>query len=340
MREKKVVMVVKYIIVVITLYVLLVWLEYIYLRNYNIHKMMAPQHYGDPFSESRSITNKTSLKEQTIIFAGLARNIQSKIKESIDNCVLLGTFFSSYKVILFENDSSDQTRSIIQDMSQQNPNILLIDCNGYDDCKFQQCNLYDYGIMNKNRIDRMAFFRNVYLSIVYSKFPTYDYLCVMDFDIDGSVPLSGLLHSLECPFDWSCICANGRSSIPGTFGAMTTMYDAMALCTTPEDVQHSQKDSRSMYHLLLKYIKLIYMSNFKRTEECDGFMRVLSAFNGFAIYKIKDILGKFYKPGYSCEHISLHEQLIQDNKNVFIDLYLKIFVGHQGPRNVADFFKS
>lgn len=192
--------------------------------------------------------------------------------------------------------------------------------------------------MHENRIDRMAYFRNVYLSIVYEQFSSHDYLCVMDFDIEGIVPLSGLLHALNCPHEWACICANGRSSIPGTFGMMTTMYDAMALCTSPEEMEMSANGPRTMFPLFLKYLKLLYLSNVQ--DEKDGFIKVHSAFNGFAIYKMKDILGLYYLPGFACEHVSLHKQLIERNKNIFIDRFLEIFVGHQGPENIADFFKT
>lgn len=326
----------------VTLFVLfmmmLIWIEYIMLRNYNIHKMIAPIHYGNPFLDSHIIPHATSLTQKSIVFTGLARNIETKIERTIENCVVIGTFFTSYKIVIFENDSSDDTRRIIQEMSCKNPNIMLVECEGYPDCKFQQCELYEYGIMNKNRIDRMAFFRNVCMNIVQTKFSSYEYVCVLDFDIDGSIPLSGFLHALDCPLEWSCICANGRSSVPGTFGMFTTMYDAMALCTTDEDFVESVEGSRGMYPLFKKYLKLMKLSNYEASDYVSGFVPIKSAFNGLAIYKMKDIQGLFYKKGYSCEHISLHEQLVKQNKKLFIDTYLIIYAGHQGPRQISQFF--
>ena len=144
------------------------------------------------------------------------------------------------------------------------------------------------------------------------------------------------MHALDCPDDWSCICANGRSPIPGTFGMLTTMYDAMAFCNSKEDIEESKHGSRGMLCLFRKYMRLMYLSNHSSSST---YVPVLSAFNGLAIYKMKDVHGLLYKEGYSCEHISLHEQLVTSQKKIFIDRNLVLFAGHQGPRKLADFFK-
>lgn len=328
-----------YVFMLVFLYILLVWIEYILLRRWNVHKMVSPQFYHDPIVDSGIVPTNESIYDRSIVFTGLARNVGKKIQERIQNCVVIGSMFSSYKVIIFENDSNDNTRTLVKNISHSNPNILLIDCKGYDDCKFNQCDLYEYGIMNKNRIDRMTFFRNVYMTIIHNSFSSYDYLCVLDFDIDGIIPLNGIIHALNCPFDWSCICANGRSSVPGTFGMMTTMYDAMAYCSSEKDIQEAKSNTRGMSHLFQKYLKLMWLSQLQTTKDKTGFVPVLSAFNGLALYRMKDIHNLYYQEGYSCEHISLHEQLLRSNKHIWIDLHLILFAGHQGPRNIADFFK-
>jgi hypothetical protein len=66
---------------------------------------------------------------------------------------------------------------------------------------------------------------------------------------------------------------------------------------------------------------------------------VLSAFNGFCIYKLKDIQDVYYKYGYNCEHVSLNEQLIEKGKKIYIDLILQIYVGHQGPPKLKQFLR-
>lgn len=319
-------------------FVLVVWFEYIYLRNYNIHRLLRPEKYEDPFMEMgiRPLSVEP-LREKRIVFAGLARNIETRIRKTLQNCVLLGSFFASYKIIVFENDSEDDTRTIIQEMASSNSNVQLIECVNNEACRFRVKELYEYGIMNKDRIDRMAFFRNVYLSVIYETFGDYDYLCVLDMDIDGTIPISGLVHALACPLEWSCICANGRSGIPGTFGCMESMYDAMALCLTERDMVLAKQGERGMRHLLAKYLRLIYMSHFDEGFE-DGFIPVLSAFNGVAVYKLADVVGMYYEKGYSCEHISLHDQMVHANKKIYIDLHFKLYVGRQGPRELTQFF--
>ena len=314
-----------------------IWFEYIYLRDYNLHRLLQPHPYEDPFMETSKVPIQDDLRQRRIVFAGLARNVAKRVHKNIHNCVLLGSFFATYKVVIFENDSDDGTREMIKEIASQNSNVLLVECVSNPDCRFDMCDLYTYGIMNENRIDRMAFFRNVYLSIVYDKFSDYDYLCVLDLDVDGVIPISGLAHALACPLEWSCICANGRFGIPGTFGLLDTMYDAMALCLTERDIECAKRGERSMRHLLSKYLRLMYMSHFEKGIH-DGFVPVLSAFNGVAIYKLRDIVGMYYRKGYTCEHISLHDQMVHANKKVLIDLRFKLYVGRQGPRELLQFF--
>lgn len=330
---------IQHVLVTTLLLVLVVWFEYIYLRDYNLHRLLRPEMYENPFTNVGTYGNMhyECMREKRIVFAGLARNIHHRIRKTIQNCILLGSFFQSYKIVIFENDSEDNTRTIIQEMSDTNPNIQLIECVTNPECKFDLCDLYEYGIMNEHRIDRMTFFRNVYLSIIYDRFSDYDYLCVVDLDIDGTIPISGLAHALSCPLEWSCICANGRSGIPGTFGCMDSMYDAMALCLTERDITLAKRGERGMRHLFSKYLRLICMSYFDKGVH-EGFIPVLSAFNGVAVYKVRDILGMYYRKGYSCEHISLHDQMVHANKKIYIDVHFKLYVGRQGPRELKQFF--
>lgn len=311
----------------------MIWLEYFLLRNYNFHEYMYQELYNNPFMNSHSLlkNNDDIILKKKIIITGLARNIENKIKKNIDNCVLIGSFFSEYKIIIFENDSNDDTRNIIKNIQSENKNVILIECE--NDCRFNERNLYDYGIMNNNRINRMAFYRNIYLYYIYKYYPEYDYVFVIDFDIDGIIPISGIHHALRFDQDWSCICANGRSSIPGTFGCMDTMYDAMAYCNTFSDIEDS-KTSKSFMRLFYKYLNLLYIS---QKSDNNRYISVYSAFNGFCIYRLSDIYNIYYKYGYNCEHISLHEQLIKNGKKIWIDMNLCIYVGHQGPKKISQF---
>lgn len=323
-----------YIFTVLLIFIFLIWLEYIYLRNINIHKYLNSELYNNPYVDIKTHTNKTLISKQKIIFTGLARNIENKINKNIQQCIHLGLYFHKYKIIIFENDSQDNTRQIIEKIAQTNNNVELIECINNKRCQMNECKLYEYGIMNRNRIDRMAFYRNICLYMIYEKYNTYDYVCMIDWDIDGVVPISLFLNTFNNDIEWSCICANGRSPLPGTFGLFDTMYDAMALCLIEKDFVDAKSNRRDMYSLILKYIRLIHISmNLKHLQ----YQEVLSAFNGFCIYKLQDILNLYYKYGYNCEHISLNEQLINKKKKIYIDHLLKIYVGHQGPTKITQF---
>lgn len=333
---------VRKIVIVLVVIIVLVWIEYIVLRDWNVHQYIRPECYSldthiihDRDHNDKSISS--CLYDRTIVFTGLARNVSSTIRSKLQNLTHIGNSFKDYRILIFENDSDDDTRAILASAHTSNSKILLVECQGIPDCKFNLPNLYTYGLMNHHRIDRMAFFRNIYMNIVHRQFASFDYLCVLDFDLDGVIPIQGLVHALQCPYDWSCICVNGRSSIPGTFGLMTTMYDAMAFCSTPDDLRQAKSVSRNMTHLLHKYLRLMWLSH---APSSSPFVPVLSAFNGLSIYKMKDVHFLTYLSGYSCEHISLHEQLLQQKKNIYIDLEFVLYTSHQGPKNLQSFFQS
>ena len=151
---------------ILLIFIFLIWLEYIYLRNINIHKYLNSELYDNPYVNIKINSDNTSISKKKIIFTGLARNIENKIDKNIKQCINLGLYFENYKILIFENDSNDDTRHIIEKIAESNKNVKLIECINNNNCQMNECKLYEYGIMNKNRIDRMAFYRNICLYMI------------------------------------------------------------------------------------------------------------------------------------------------------------------------------
>lgn len=310
-----------------------VWLEYFYLRQYNFHKYINIDLYENPF-----IRNDDDIERDLnfplrskIVITGLARNIEERIDKNLRHCRLLGSYFSDYKIIIFENDSTDNTRNIIKDVMKRDENVKLIESDLFPDCKLKFPILYHYGVVHRERIRKMAFYRNICQHFIYKHFSDYDYVLVLDFDVEGDLPILKILESISKKDPWSAIGANGRSPIPGTFGHMDTMYDAMAFCETEQDVENSKYENHySFFTVMYKYFRMMSVT----IRNCKTrYKQVRSTFNGLCIYKLKDIQNLFYTDEYICEHISFNQQL----SRVFIDLELSLCVGHQGPKHVSDF---
>jgi hypothetical protein len=279
------------------------------------------------------------IKNDSIIIAGLARNSSNVIEKQIKVAQKLGRFFKEYKIVIFENDSEDGTREIIKKLSKEDENIHLINCDPYShDCKLNESILYDMGCFSRYRIDKMATFRNKYMDYIEEHFSDYQYLLVQDFDIEGVLNIPDILNVLNSSEDelgndklpseeWSALAFNGRSPLPSSLGSITMMYDAMAYCRTKEDLIQSKNKNDGILDLSFKVLDGL------RINFTDKPLKVYSAFNGACLYKLKDVVDKRYQLGWSCEHNSLHSQLIDEGKNIFIHPDLKIYVGFQGPRD-------
>merc|ERR1719387_533678 len=60
-------------------------------------------------------------KAHKVIFAGLIRNSESAVRSSYEMLTRVGRFFKDYKFVVFENDSRDNTASVMTEISQQDP---------------------------------------------------------------------------------------------------------------------------------------------------------------------------------------------------------------------------
>lgn len=324
------------------LFICVVWLEYMFLRNYNFHKYMNRDLYENPFNDwSNKTRNSLPLKEK-IVITGLARNASDRIEKNIQYCQLLGSYFSDFRIVIFENDSCDETRTLIQNICKKDEHVKLIDSKLFRDCKFRFPKLYEFGVISRERIRKMAFYRNICNSLIYKHYADYDYLLVLDFDIEGMLSISNILNSIRGTheFEWSCMCANGRSPLPGTFGNFDAMYDAMAFCYHKTDVissKYTNQESQSFFKIFKRYMNMLTEFTEIFNKEKRRFIEVQSAFNGLCIYKMKDICGIYYNDDFLCEHISFNNQLIENGKRIFIDLKMTICVGHQGPTQIIDF---
>jgi hypothetical protein len=314
-------------------------LEYFVLREYNIHKYLHHDLYNSPFAHCHRDNDLIeTLLPFRIIITGLARNIAPRIEKNIRNCTLLGSYFKDYKIIVFENDSTDETRSIIKRLSETDENIHLIDSIVFPDCKLNFPHLYHYGVVDRQRISKMAFYRNVCNHFIFKLFSDYDFVMVLDMDIEGDIPIFPVLESaiwLDKSEEYVAVSANGRSPIPGTLGNMDTMYDAMAFCETLRDVEEAKYDNhKSFFSVILKYFRMMFFSH---RHGHTRYARVMSAFNGLCLYKLKKVMGLDYNDEFICEHISLHQQMAERGMRMAIDLHLRICVGHQGPKRLIDF---
>ena len=66
------------------------------------------------------------LSKKTVVIAGCGKNIQSYIDDVFNNIYRIEVLFWDYKIVLFENDSTDKTLEMLSQRATIDPNITLI----------------------------------------------------------------------------------------------------------------------------------------------------------------------------------------------------------------------
>jgi hypothetical protein len=58
---------------------------------------------------------KNKMKNYNVIFAGCCRSVEPYLKKILDHIEICGKKFNDYSVIIYENDSIDKTRQILNE---------------------------------------------------------------------------------------------------------------------------------------------------------------------------------------------------------------------------------
>jgi hypothetical protein len=262
-------------------------------------------------------------KRSKIVICCLARNISKIFEKTKSRLEFIGKQFNEYKIIIFENDSSDNSRQLIQDWANLNNNIILLSCCdlGSCNCELKYKTGYEYGSFSDKRFSKMALYRQQYLNFVNKFFKHYDYMLVVDFDLDGNININGIFDSLSKK-EWGAIFCNGRVSLPGSFGFKTLPYDAIAILFSDDNYESKKYN---IDEIIYRYFKMDWIGY------NNHFVEVKSAFNGYGLYKIKSLTNCSYiNNNNACEHINLAKCLNDKNDKIFINYYWEGYFNRQG----------
>lgn len=258
---------------------------------------------------------------QHILLTGLIRNnsgnigfIQHFVKE-------LRSHFASVQLLMVENNSDDNTRQELLQWCFQDTGIQLLCPFDMDQVNHPDCYLsefdsrIDHGI-SRDRIYRLSHLRNFYLDYIQTrvKWQQYHYLFVMDFDLNGELPMDGIFHTL-----WefsnnpaiSGIACNGIVIDQVSMDRPFRYYDSFAHIDTGDPITWDNSFDKQSHDMeVLHNITDRYTKSMKLDP-------VTSAFGGFCIYNIHHIYQTKARYSYtsfpqgrvSCEHSHFHLQL-------------------------------
>lgn len=256
-----------------------------------------------------SNAGKELLINKKVAVVGLCRNCSSWIQNNINQIVeTFENYTKEYKIILFENDSIDQTKEKITELTKNNSNIILLS---------ETFNRPQFGtVKDRARTEALAEYRNILKDYVKKYYTDYDFVIVIDTDFK-SFSQNGIYNS----FGWfsrhnniDAICGNSFE-IKKIFTQNPSLwnYDCWAFRSTWwNDWQAVESTQFYNYNPMLWFGIWILPPG-------SPLVRINSGFGGCCIYKLSSYICGQYS-GIDCEHVTFHYDL--KSKNDQFSLYL------------------
>lgn len=244
-------------------------------------------------------------KGSKIVITGLLQNGAYHIPALMERCKKMVSFFKDYRIVILENDSVDSSRDDLLEWARVDPHVKIL-CQDPFMANNEECSIDgSYGVKDTspmpNRIRKMSVLRNIYIDHIKHYYKDFDYMCVMDMDLEGELYLDGFLHSIGLinPKIDGVACNGMIKTDDGGF----YYYDSFAYLEendTPYMTNISQKSEHDHYvH--------IYMTQLYYSQMIPD--RVQSAFGGCVVYNLRSMIQNKY--GFSennlmCEHTFFH----------------------------------
>lgn len=124
-----------------------------------------------------------------VVFVGMARQIGDILPATIQRLEEIGSRFASWAAVVVENDSTDDTKTVLQQWSDARPGQVVADIRDLG-----RPHLHGF---EGERVARYAEYRNRYRKLACRHFGDFDYVVAVDLDPWGGYSPDGVLHSVQ-----------------------------------------------------------------------------------------------------------------------------------------------
>jgi len=229
------------------------------------------------------------MSKQNIVICGLTRDVADVLPQTIQRIEQLGSFFESYKAVIFENDSQDDTLSLLEDWQARN-NKVIIQAESRGDP-------VNPGIRCLDRATRMAYYRNQLRVRVTRACPEgwANNVIAVDTDLPGGWSYDGVANTFGHPqADWDFVGSNsilfrnykGEKNKPVYFDVWAFRWRGSDTPTRPEDI------------------------NPLHWPRGAAMVPINSCFGGLGVYRM-DAFRRCSYDGTDCEHVPFHRKMRQ-----------------------------
>jgi hypothetical protein len=150
--------------------------------------------------------------KENILICGIVKNADKTLTLNINHALNTGALFENFKLIIYENNSTDNTKNILNNYVN-NQNIIVIQENiDYETIK-KQSKIWAYtevtGSDHPCRIEQICNARNKVIDEINTeKYDNYTYVIWIDLDSNGW-DINGIIDSFNKKDEWDVIYANG-----------------------------------------------------------------------------------------------------------------------------------
>lgn len=219
-----------------------------------------------------------------VVITGLARNVGAILPLTIRRIENLARCFADARVIVYENDSSDDTRLLLVRWAAGNSRVEAVS-EVRDDPVNPATRCLD-------RAARMAIYRGRCQERVLERSSHFDAVIVLDFDVQGGFSIDGIASSFGQP-GWDFVGANGLiCRRHGLRMNVLRQYDTWALRFDEHLTPLSTAAAAGMVW-----------------ERGGPLVPVTSCFGGLGIYTMEAYRAGSYA-GAELEHANFHRSLI------------------------------
>ncbi|MGR8933736.1 MAG: hypothetical protein ACU837_05010, partial [Gammaproteobacteria bacterium] len=260
----------------------------------------------EPEYLQRIMQGKQRMQTSRAVFCGLARDVVDDLPSVSQRIESAAAMFADYRVVIYENDSSDGTLDFLHNWQQQNARVTVL---------HEHLNVQRWGsVPDLDRAAHLAYCRNQYLTHIAEHFSDFDYFIVFDTDMPKGFSYEGLANTFGFA-DWDMVGSNGIL-VPqeGKPPPDPMFFDAWAYRAVGDDeAQPFDTINRLQFH------------------RGEALHPVWSCFGGLAVYRMACALGGAQYGGEDCEHVVLHRQLRQQGlaRQFLNPSQIVFYVGHQ-----------
>ena len=232
--------------------------------------------------ERRVQLGRQRMSVSTAVISGLARDVAGILPLTMARIEQIGSMFADYRVVIYENDSRDETARLLSDWAERNHRVnVTVERRGDPINPMTRC---------LKRAERMADYRNQSLETIRARYADFDHAIIVDTDLAGGWSFDGLANTFGQD-GWDFVGSNGVIFKRVRLRTNVMMqYDAWAFRSDEAFTPFTTKQVNNM--------------SFTRGEPL---VPVTCSFGGLGVYLMPAYLAGQYA-GHDVDHVT-HQQV-------------------------------